>query len=77
MRLALLQASYAGSRAVLASETKTGEVTVANGDAAARGQEEVDRGHQAAEQHAGGQEADGCSLGHECPLSDVRSSSAS
>ena len=77
MRLALLQASCAGSRAVLASETKTGEVTVANGDAAARGQEAVDRGHQAAEQRAGGQEADGCSLGHECPLSDVRSSSAS
>ena len=51
-----------------ASETKIGEVAVADGDAAARGQKAVDRGHQAAEQGAGGKEADGCSLGHECPL---------
>ena len=55
----------------MASEAETGEVAVANGDAAARGQQAVDRGHQAAEQRAGGQEADGCSLGHECPLSEV------
>ena len=48
-----------------------GEIAVANGDAAARGQQAVDRGHQAAEQRAGGKEADGCSLGHECPLSEV------
>lgn len=32
------------------SETEIGEVAVANGDAAARGQKAVDRGHQAAEQ---------------------------
>ena len=56
---------------VLASEAETGEVAVTNGDAAARGQQAVDRGHQAAEQRAGGKKADGCSLGHECPLSEV------
>ena len=51
------------------SETETGEVAVADGDAAAGGQEAVDRSHQTAEQGAGGQEADGCSLGHVCPFS--------
>jgi hypothetical protein len=58
------------------SETETGEVAVANGDAAAGGQKAVDRSHQAAEQGAGGQEADGCSLGHVCPLFLVRNHSA-
>ena len=56
---------------ILRSEAETGEVAVANGDTAARGQQAVDRGHQAAEQRAGGKKADGCSLGHECPLSEV------
>lgn len=54
-----------------ASETEIGEIAVADGDAAARGQKAVDGGHQAAEQGAGRKEADGCSLGHECPLSEV------
>ena len=40
------------------------EVAVANGNPAACGQQAVDGSHQAAEQGAGGQEADGCSLGH-------------
>src|SRR5688500_18228244 len=61
-----------------ASETKIGEVAVADGDAAARGQKAVDRGHQAAEQGGGGKQADGCNLGHGCPLFlKWRSSSAS
>lgn len=59
------------------SETETGKVAVADGDAAAGGQQAVDRSHQAAEQRAGGQEADGCSLGHVCPLFLVRNHSAS
>ena len=59
------------ARRVCASETKTGEVAVANGDLAARHQQAVDRGHQTAEQRAGRKEADGCSLGHGCPLSEV------
>src|SRR6185437_3770859 len=50
------------------SETETGEIAVADGNAAAGGQKTVDGSHQAAEQGAGGQEADGCSLGHVCPL---------
>ena len=45
-----------------------GEVAVADGNAAAGGQKAVDGSHQTAEQGAGGQEADGCSLGHVCPL---------
>ena len=40
------------------------EVAVANGNPAACGQQAVDGSHQTAEQGAGGQEADGCSLGH-------------
>src|SRR6185295_17348505 len=59
------------ARELRASEAKAGEVAVANGDAAARDQQAVDRGHQAAEQRAGGKEADGCSLEHGCPLSEV------
>src|SRR6266850_1234753 len=59
------------------SETETGEVAVADGNAAAGGQQAVDGGHQTAEQGAGGQEADGCSLGHVCPLFLVRNHSAS
>ena len=50
------------------SETEMGEVAVADGNAAAGGQKAVDGSHQTAEQGAGGQEADGCSLGHVCPL---------
>src|SRR4051812_28679898 len=50
------------------SETETGEVAVADGNTAAGGQQAVDGGHQTAEQGAGGQEADGCSFGHVCPL---------
>lgn len=49
---------------VEASEPETGKVAVANRDAAARGQKAVDGCHQAAEQGAGGQEADRCSFGH-------------
>src|SRR5687768_6442653 len=56
---------------VSGSKPKIGEVAVANGDAAARRQKAVDRGHQAAEQGAGGNEADRCSLGHGRPLSEV------
>ena len=59
------------------SETETREVTVADGNAAAGGQQAVDGSHQTAEQGAGGQEADGCSLGHVCPLFLVRNHSAS
>ena len=59
------------------SEAETREVAVADGDTAAGGQEAVDRSHQTAEQGAGGQEADGCSLGHVCPLFLVRNHSAS
>jgi len=51
-----------------ASETEIGQVAVADGDAAAGGQQAVDGGHEAAEQGAGGHEADRCSLGHKCPL---------
>jgi hypothetical protein len=58
-------------RVVCASKPKIWEVAVADGAAAARGQKAVDRGHQAAERGAGGKEADGCSLGHGCPLSQV------
>ena len=54
------------------SETETGEVAVADGNAAAGRQKAVDGSHQAAEQGAGGQEADGCGLGHVCPLFLVR-----
>ena len=61
----------------LGSETETGEVAIADGNPAAGGQQTVDRGHQTAEQGAGGQEADGCSLGHVCPLFLVRTHSAS
>jgi hypothetical protein len=39
--------------------------------AAARGQKAVDGGYQAAEQGAGGKEADGCSLGMDVPFSEV------
>ena len=53
-----------------------GEVAVADGDTAAGGEQAVDGGHQTAEQGAGGQEADGCSLGHVCPLFLVRNHSA-
>ena len=59
------------------SETETGEVAVADGNAAAGGQKAVDGSHQTAEQGAGGQEADGCSLGHVCPLFLARNHSAS
>ena len=59
------------------SETETGEVAVADGNTAAGGQKAVDGGHQTAEQGAGGQEADGCSLGHVCPLFLARNHSAS
>jgi hypothetical protein len=59
------------------SETETGEVAVADGNAAAGGQKAVDGSHQTAEQGAGGQEADRCSLGHVCPLFLVRNHSAS
>jgi len=62
---------------VLSSETETGEVAVADGDTAAGGQKAVDGSHQTAEQGAGGQEADGCSLGHVCPLFLMRNHSAS
>ena len=58
-------------------ETEAGEVAVADGNAAAGGQQAVDGGHQTAEQGAGGQEADGRSLGHVCPLFLVRNHSAS
>jgi len=58
------------------SETETGEVAVADGNAAAGGQQAIDGSHQAAEQGAGGQEADGCSLGHVCPLFLARNHSA-
>jgi hypothetical protein len=50
------------------SETEMGEVAIADGDTAAGGQQAVDGSHQTAEQGAGGQEADGCGLGHVCPL---------
>ena len=50
------------------SETEAGKVAVANGNTAGGGQQAVDGDHQAAEQGAGGQEADRCSLGHVCPL---------
>lgn len=50
------------------SETEIGQVAIAHGDAAAGGQQSIDRGHQAAEQGAGGREADRCSLGHKRPL---------
>jgi hypothetical protein len=56
---------------VEASEAERGELAVANRNAAARNQKAVDGSHQAAEQGTGGQEADGCSLGHECPFSEV------
>ena len=56
------------SRALASSETEPGQVAVARGDAGARGQCTVDGGHQSGEQGAGGYEADGCSLGHLCPL---------
>ena len=56
------------SRALASSETEPGQVAVAHGDAGARGQCAVDGGHQPGEQGAGGYEADGCSLGHLCPL---------
>ena len=45
-----------------------GQVAVAGRDLRAAHQETIDGGHQAAEQGAGGQEADGCSLGHFCSL---------
>ena len=45
-----------------------GQVAVADGNAAAGGQKAVDGSHQTAEQGAGGQEADGCSLGHVSPF---------
>ena len=59
------------------SETETGEIAVADGNAAAGGQQAIDGSHQTAEQGGGGQEADGCSLGHVCPLFLVRNHSAS
>ena len=46
-----------------------GEIAVADGNAAAGGQQAVDRSHQPAEQVGGGQEADRCSLGHGVPFS--------
>src|SRR5918992_843111 len=54
-----------------ASEAERGEIAVANRNTAARDQQTVDGSHQAAEQGGRGQEADGCSLGHGCPLSEV------
>lgn len=66
--------SFFGSRPFTESlyfqglETKTGQVAVADGNAAAGGQQAVDRSHHAREQGGGGQEADRCSLGHGCPL---------
>lgn len=59
------------------SETEMGQVAVADGNAAAGGQKAVDGRHQTAEQGAGGQKADGCSLGHVCPLFLARNHSAS
>jgi len=59
----------AGARCFQASEAETGKIAIADGDTAALGQQAVDGSHQAAEQRAGGQEADGSSLGHVCPLS--------
>ena len=66
----LVQRGCTGAHAHYAvmSETEMREVTVADGDAAAGGQQAVDRGQQAAEQGAGRYEADGCSLGHVGPL---------
>ena len=58
-----------GSAVFSGSETEGWQVTVANRNAAAGGQQAVDGGHQAAEQGAGGQEADRCSLGHGVPFS--------
>jgi len=59
------------------SEAETGEVAIADRNAAAGGEQAVDGSHQAAEQGAGGQEADRYSLGHVCPLFLVRNHSAS
>lgn len=59
----------APARPVLSdSKTEMGQVTVPDGDAAAGDQQAIDGGHQAAEQGAGGQEVDRCSLGHKRPL---------
>ena len=46
------------------SETEARHVAIADGDAAAFGQQAVDRSHHAGEQGGGGQQADRCSLGH-------------
>ena len=54
-----------------------GQVAVADGNAAGGGQQAVDGSHQTAEQGAGGQEADGCGLGHVRPLFLARNHSAS
>ena len=51
-----------------ALKTEIGQVAIAHGDAAAGDQQAVDERHQAAEQGAGGHEADRCSLGHKRPL---------
>src|SRR6476620_5427234 len=69
--------SVRGSAVFSGSETEGGQVAVANRNAAAGGQQAVDGSHQAAEQGARGQEADGCSLGHVCPLFLARNHSAS
>ena len=66
--IARLIAPVRGRSVFSGSETETGEVAIADGNAAAGGQQAIDGSHQAAEQGAGGQEADGCSLGHVCPL---------
>ena len=50
---------------------RKGEFAVASRNAAARDQQTVDGSYQATEQGWGGQEAYGCSLRHECPLSDA------
>ena len=60
-----------GAGTLRASEPEIGQVAIAHRNAGAGHQQAVDRRHQAAEQRAGGKKADGCSLGHECPLSEV------
>ena len=77
VKVSRLRVAVRGSAVFSGSETEGGQVAVADGNAAAGGQQAVDGRHQAAEQGAGGQEADGCSLGHVCPLFLARNHSAS
>ena len=64
------------NRTITVSGGQETAFAVADGNAAAGGQKAVDGSHQTAEQGAGGQEADGCSLGHVCPLFLARNYSA-